>query len=137
MESNHFKALSDIAPLACLRKLRVLALNFNNISKTSNDASDLASLQFGPELKRLELAFNEVGDWDFVNQLTLIFPNLENLRISHNPLFDKSEFRSADDGYLLTIARIKGLKILNYSPVRCGGISISSADFTRLRPKIG
>jgi tubulin-specific chaperone E len=115
LESNHFKSILNISTLTSLNKLKILALNFNSISEISSNET---ALTFSRELKRVELAFNEIGDWDFVNQLPTLFPGLENLRISHNPLYDeKSGFRSADDGYLLTIARIAHLKILNYSPV--------------------
>jgi tubulin-specific chaperone E len=113
LESNHIKCLSDVSSLAHLR-LKTLALNFNNISKVSNELDK--PLRFGSELKRVELAFNEIGDWQFINELSSVFPGLDNLRVSHNPLYDNAG-RSAEDGYLLTIARISNLKTLNFSPV--------------------
>jgi Leucine-rich repeat (LRR) protein len=116
MESNHFTSLSDIAPITDLNKLKTLILNFNSISKVFSE-NQKEPLMFGRSLNRVELAFNEIGDWEFINQLPAVIPGLDNLRISHNPLYDKSGFRSADDGYLLTIARISKLTKLNYTPV--------------------
>jgi tubulin-specific chaperone E len=57
-----------------------------------------------------------------MDSLSTIFPGLTSLRISHNPLFRQltapdGRILSADDGYMLTIARLAGLKTLNYSPV--------------------
>jgi len=73
-------------------------------------------------LRSVDLAFNAVESWDFVDRLSEILPNLEVLRLSHNPLYDgpqKDEAKqaAADVIYMLTVARVGTLEQLNYSEV--------------------
>jgi hypothetical protein len=93
-------------------------------------SSESQPIVFSKKLAHVELAFNDIADWAVVDTLPTVFVGLEQLRISHNPLFQHliaatGRLLSEDDGYMLTVARLGALRVLNYSPVSCTlGISL-------------
>ena len=71
-------------------------------------------------LAYLDLSYNAVDSWEFINELPNIFPGLTGLRVAHNPLYvtrDGKEAIGVDESFMLTLARIPFLKTLNYSVV--------------------
>lgn len=119
LSSNLFTAVSDFAVISALPHLQTLAVNHGTIRRISNGNK---KLRFGSTLRRLEFAFNEIDDWDFINNLDDVFPGIQSLRISHNPLYQSLQTIegrpiSHEIGYLLTIARVAHLKMLNYSSI--------------------
>ena len=124
LEDNGFEALSDLAPLNTLSNLQDLRLKQNMISSVFREqpAETLKKLLFPASVIRLDISYNEVASWSFINALATIFPGLVNLRVAHNPLYDSllaadGKRLTADDGYILTIARLGRLQILNFSPI--------------------
>ncbi|TAQ88541.1 hypothetical protein B7494_g3162 [Chlorociboria aeruginascens] len=121
LEYNEFTSLLDLLPLSELRSLEKLLLKGNQISKiTSGD------LEKGPifykNLRYVDLSYNQVISWDFVDGLVAAFPGLEALRLSHNPIYEviSKEGKSAksiEEVYMFTLARIANLKILNFSKI--------------------
>lgn len=82
----------------------------------------VAPLVFAKSLQDLDLAGNGIQDWTFVDSLGAVFPALTSLRISHNPIYEKLHAADgrpldADDGYMLTLARLSLLTRLNFSAV--------------------
>jgi tubulin-specific chaperone E len=119
LSSNYFTAISDLRPLADLPSLSKLVVTHCKIRAISLAPQEI---RFSKKLTHVELAFNDIADWEFVDMLPDVFPGLEQLRISHNPLYQQLRAAngrrlSEDDGYMLTVAHLGALRVLNYSPV--------------------
>jgi tubulin-specific chaperone E len=119
MSSNYFTAISDLCPLTNLPNLSKLVVNHCKIKSISPTSQQI---RFSKRLTQVELAFNDIGDWEFVDKLPDVFVGLEQLRISHNPLYRQlraanGRFLSEDDGYMLTVAHLGVINVLNYSSV--------------------
>lgn len=117
LEYNDFTSLDDLSTLNGLSNLRKLILKNNYISSPGS-----LGLEFPSSLSEIDLSHNEIDDWSFISALHSIFPGMMSLRIAHNPLFQNlhapdGRLLSADDGYMLTIARLSRLKSLNYSTI--------------------
>ncbi|KOS18704.1 Tubulin-specific chaperone E [Escovopsis weberi] len=142
LEFNDFTSIAEIASLADLKALRSICLKGNNISSLSsltlpccespNNDNDSAhahappAVVFPDAMEYLDLSYNKVASWGFVDGLTACFPGLAALRISHNPIYDdfvdgvlgdSAATHSSDDSFMFTIARIAQLKTLNFSTV--------------------
>ncbi|PHH72305.1 hypothetical protein CDD82_6045 [Ophiocordyceps australis] len=122
LEYNSFKALSDIASLASLGSLRNLDLKGNSISAIAAPGAE--SPIFPPSLHYLDMSYNEIGDWAFVDGLGLHFPGLTGLRIAHNPVYGRSDTESGtpslEESHMMTVARLGRLKSVNFTQVRQG-----------------
>lgn len=121
MESNEFESLSDIFPISKLPQLRKLVLRRNKVASISRSSSGPPPV-FQDSLKELDLSRNNINSWAFINNLHTTFPGLTSLRILGNPLYGSlrspdGKPLTADDGHILTIARLPQLKSLNYSTI--------------------
>ncbi|KAH7114492.1 hypothetical protein B0J11DRAFT_541114 [Dendryphion nanum] len=119
LEDNLFYSLSDLTQLTKLPSLQRLVLKSNKISEINTSTNFPI---FPPTVSEVDLSFNEISTWPFIDNLAQVFPGLTSLRVSHNPLYtalQAPDGRSltAEDGYMLTIARLGKLKVLNYSPI--------------------
>ena len=117
LEENLLPSLSVLEPLTKMPNLQRLVLKSNKISEIGTE-----QLVFSNSLRELDLSFNEITTWSFIERLEHVFPGLTSLRVSHNPLYESlrspdGRLLSADDGYMLTLARLGNLKILNHSPI--------------------
>ena len=122
LEDNLFGNLASLEPLTQLLNLRRLVLKFNNISAIGSTGSSEAALIFSPSLTEVDLSYNQIADWSFIDALQHTFPGLNSLRISHNPLFTSlqapdGKVMTAEDGYMLVLARLANLRTLNFSNV--------------------
>ncbi len=135
LEFNKFTSLTDIAPLAAISSLRNLHLKANQISSITSSQSTKAPV-FTSNLHYLDVSYNQVASWSFVDSLADCFPGLTSLRFSHNPIYDSPELDSqgaavpasgskgtpsTEEAYMLLLARLPQLKIINFS-------TISTAD---------
>ncbi|KAL6908697.1 hypothetical protein GGI43DRAFT_393406 [Trichoderma evansii] len=120
LEYNDFTSLSDIASLTTLKSLRHLLLKGNNIS-TITSSSDATDVIFPPSVQHVDLSYNKVDSWEFIDKLTAVFPGMTGLRISHNPIYytvdAESNAQSSDESFMFTVARIAQLKILNFTQI--------------------
>lgn len=120
LEDNHITSLSSIECLSKLPNLKRLILKSNKVSEI---ASVGASAPLFPKtVREVDLSFNEITTWSFIEKLIHVFPGLQSLRVSHNPLYQSLQAPdgrslTADDGYMLTLARLGQLKTLNHSPI--------------------
>jgi len=117
LSGNEFTSLSDLLAITTLPKLEALLLNHGQISTINKSGENVI---FPSSLKNVELAFNAISTWDFIDSIPNTFPGIQSLRISHNALFQNlaapdGRILSNEHGYMLTIARIASLKYLNYS----------------------
>ncbi|KAI1616798.1 hypothetical protein EDD37DRAFT_61316 [Exophiala viscosa] len=121
LDNNRFRDLSSLPDITSLLP------NITSISLQSNEISQLGletARRFG-SLETLNLAGNRIDSYAFVDALPSLFPNLTSLRISRNPLHERSHNGSqqqqsaASDStsYYLTLARLPGLKSLNYTTI--------------------
>jgi len=123
LEYNEFTTIWDLIPLRQLKTLEVLHLKGNKISSVDKEGSRLSSLHvFGERLRYVDLSYNAVASWSFVDDLPQIFPGLQELRLSHNPIYrgvpkEIGTATSVDEGYMLTLARLGNLKSLNFSKI--------------------
>jgi hypothetical protein len=120
LEENHIPSLSAIAVLTQLPSLKRLILKSNRISEITS--ADTPHPIFPTTLAEVDLSFNELSTWAFIETLAHVFPGLTSLRVSHNPLYESLQAPdgralTADDGYMLTLARLGNLKTLNHSPI--------------------
>ena len=120
LEDNLIVSLSSLESLTKLPNLQRLILKSNKISEIN--ISDSVMPVFSSTLTDVDLSFNEISTWQFIEQLSHVFPGLTGLRVSHNPLYESLQSPegrplTADDGYMLTLARLGNLKMLNHSPI--------------------
>lgn len=121
LEYNNFTALSDLGPIAKLRSLERLLLKGNRIIKIEAEEST-STLRFTENIRYLDLSFNSIESWDFVDRLPDVFPGLTGLRFSHNPVYEGSTQQagavaSLEEGYMITLARLGKIKSLNFSTI--------------------
>lgn len=121
LEYNTFTALSDLSPVSAMESLEVLLLKGNMISQISADPGKGHPV-FGAKLKYVDISYNDVKLWTFVDGLAETFPGLEALRFSHNPIYESASeeigsAKSVEEGYMLTLARLGNLKTLNFSKI--------------------
>jgi hypothetical protein len=136
LEYNQFETLADISPLSELLSLESLLLKGNMISligtvtspgggkklAEENEIPDTTPV-FSTNLRYIDLSYNQINDWTFVDSLAYVFPGMTSLRLSHNPLYQKpttnGEKPSADveKGFMITVARLGNLKTLNFSNI--------------------
>ncbi|KAF9640164.1 hypothetical protein BFW01_g11970 [Lasiodiplodia theobromae] len=123
LEKNYFTSLDDLRCLTKLPNLRSLRLKNNLITGIlSPNPADDEALVFSSSVSEVDLAHNSIDSWGFIDGLYSVFPGLTSLRISNNPLYHglhavDGKPLTADDGYMLTIARLGGLKIMNFSTI--------------------
>lgn len=119
LEFNDFSTLADVASITPLTKLRNLHLKGNNITTLAPDGTDLPV--FPPSVEYLDLSYNNIQSWSFVDNLPKHFPGLKSLRISHNPVYDGADVdanpASSEESYMFAIARLGALKSLNFSQI--------------------
>ncbi|KAJ4420064.1 hypothetical protein N0V82_004636 [Gnomoniopsis sp. IMI 355080] len=129
LEFNDFTSISDISSLTALTSLHDLHLKGNSISVIESDSVDGPPV-FSNTLKYLDISYNKIHKWTFVDSLPDSFPGLTSLRLAHNPIYDNPGFDNASDSavsapkatvteeaYMLTIGRLASLTSLNFSAV--------------------
>ncbi|KAK4156918.1 HotDog domain-containing protein [Chaetomidium leptoderma] len=89
LEGNDFTSFSDLAPLASIPTLRKLLLKGNRISAIHPPSSPPPV--FGPNLYYIDLSYNAVAHWSFIDTLPAAFPGLTSLRFTHNPLYSNPD----------------------------------------------
>lgn len=131
VEFNDFVSISSLAGLAALPSLKNLHLKANNISAITSDAAQDKPV-FSKTLSYLDISYNKVSTWSFIDALPDCFPGLTSLRLSHNPIYenpglglDSSEASMTtgnkatvtEEAYMLTVGRLACLTSLNFSAI--------------------
>ncbi|KAK0731288.1 hypothetical protein B0H67DRAFT_67329 [Lasiosphaeris hirsuta] len=132
LEFNEFTSIADLAPLATITSLRNLHLKANLIS-TIVPSSSTKPPVFTSNLHYLDISYNQVSSWSLVDSLAESFPGLTSLRFAHNPIYDNPDLdnhdqaaapssgnkaaTNTDESYMLMLARLPTLKILNFSAI--------------------
>jgi hypothetical protein len=120
LDYNKISSLGDISALVGLPYLETLRLKGNNIGAISDESC--ARPVFGARLQYVDLSYNNVTNWAFVDELPDVFPGLTALRFSHNPIYESptkegSTATVIGEGYMFTLSRIANLKVLNFSKI--------------------
>lgn len=124
LEHNSFTFLSSLSALSTLPRLQSLYMGHNIIKAIKDPDSVDGSpdgFHFSHSVSYVDLSYNAIEDWAFINLLQDIFPGLSGLRVSHNPLYEESrhgKMMGLDESFMLTLARLPELKTLNFSSVR-------------------
>lgn len=128
LEFNDFTAISQLSSLASLTALRQLHLKGNNISAIQLTGSDDPPPVFSANLQYLDVSYNQVSSWTFVDGLPTCFPGLTSLRFAHNPVYDNPDpelsansKNATEESYMFTVGRLASLRSLNFG-------TISTAD---------
>ncbi|KAI9932956.1 hypothetical protein MW887_009208 [Aspergillus wentii] len=125
---NEISSLSSLKHLTALPKLERLSLRGSCISTVYEAGVAHGPIQFPQSLKFVDISCNLINSWSFINEIPAAFPGLKSLRISGNPLFDQPVGPSAitnlpekpmtvDEAYMLTLARLSSLQVLNYGKI--------------------
>ncbi|BCS24432.1 putative tubulin-specific chaperone [Aspergillus puulaauensis] len=128
LENNEITSVSSIKALTSLCNLKHLSLRGNCIDGISTSDSEGHSFKFSNTLRSVDLSRNKINSWLSINKLSDLFPGLQNLRISGNPLFNQpvapssitgmpEKAMTVDEAYMLTLSRIENLQMLNYSTI--------------------
>ena len=132
MEFNEFTCIADIAPLAAVTSLRNLHLKGNRISAITPTDGHSSIPVFTANLQYLDVSYNQVSAWSFIDSLPTSFPGLSSLRFAHNPIYNNPDLdnqeiptssntkatSSTEEAYMLLLARLPPtLKIINFSAV--------------------
>ncbi|KAI0483221.1 RNI-like protein [Xylariaceae sp. FL0804] len=128
LEFNEFTAIEDVTSLSGLHSLRNLHLKGNNISamrRSTPDASTQKLLpSFPTSLQYLDVSYNQVASWAFVDELPSCFPGLVSLRFAHNPIYDNPDpdlslnsKNVTEEAYMFTVGRLAKIKALNFGAI--------------------
>ncbi|KAH7023121.1 hypothetical protein EDB80DRAFT_878620 [Ilyonectria destructans] len=117
LEINNFTTLADISALAPLTTLRNIHLKGNNITALAPEGSEAPI--FSPSVQYLDVSYNNIQSWSFIDQLQKHLPGLTGLRISHNPVYDAADAdaSSSEESHMFAIARVASLQSLNFSQI--------------------
>ena len=126
LEHNAFERLDALAPLTKVTSLKSLHLKNNKISRT---CARYTIHSFSENLEYVDLSYNAIDSWGFIDALIHIFPGMTSLRISHNPIMTNlrktdSEASAVDETFMIVVARLPNLTNLNFS-------NISATDRTQ------
>ncbi|EEP80481.1 predicted protein [Uncinocarpus reesii 1704] len=128
LESNNFTTIQGLSHLSSLPNLTRLSVRRNKISVIQDSNDKTHPLRFSPTVTTLDISRNLIESWAFIDALPSVFPGLTNLRISDNPVYEQPPASSAitglpekrmtvDEAYMLTLARLPKLEIMNYSKI--------------------
>lgn len=110
---NDFRCLGPgldmVARLPSLRKLLLHQCKLNAIHTPIPF--------FSSTLAEVDLSYNDIDSWSFVDQLPCIFPGMTHLLISHNPIFQAPASQKDTTTDLLITARLSNLTRLNNSAI--------------------
>jgi len=141
LECNALTSLADVTALTAIQSLRNLTLKGNRISDVVPSPSVEAPV-FGSNLHYLDISYNQVTTWTFIDSLPALFPGLVSLRFAHNPIYDNPDLddplssgstsststkaagaATTDEAFMLLLGRLPTIRTLNFS-------NITAADRT-------
>ena len=125
LELNDFTSIADVASLAGLKSLRNLHLKGNQIGSLARDGDASGRLPvFADSLQYLDISYNRVSAWSFVDALPACFPGLTSLRFAHNPVYNDPDpafttqpKAATEEAYMFTVGRLAALRALNFGAI--------------------
>ncbi|GAB1739045.1 hypothetical protein NU219Hw_g3809t1 [Hortaea werneckii] len=119
VSGNLFESLSDIATLKGAPEIKMLIAKSCQI-RSAGDHGILRSRLH--TVAELDVRGNSIASFAIIDRLAADLPSLRHLRTAGNPLYTsllspEGKPLTAEDGYMLTIARLPKLETLNYSKI--------------------
>lgn len=117
LSNNLFTSLADVAGIGT-STVGTLILKNCRLARVD----DAGSLPIFTSVTELDVRNNEIASWSFINDLGSACPSLKHLRTTGNPLYStlqdaSGKLLTTEDGYMLTVARLPSLELLNYSRI--------------------
>lgn len=117
LSGNSYTTLSDLQHLSNCHGLQKL-----NLEKCRIVGQGEQGIVVSRSVTNLDLAYNSIDSWDVIDALHVGFPTMTQLRMTGNPIYLNLKSATgkklmAEDGYMLTIARLPQLDMLNYSKI--------------------
>lgn len=117
LSSNSYSTLSDLQHLSHCHELQKLNVEKCHIVGVGERGTVVSSSSTS-----LDLAHNSIESWDVIDALHVAFPAMTQLRMTGNPIYNNLKSATgkklmAEDAYMLTIARLPQLDMLNYSKI--------------------
>ncbi|KAI0136680.1 hypothetical protein BJ170DRAFT_602735 [Xylariales sp. AK1849] len=123
LEFNEFTTLADLASLFVLKSLRNLHLKGNRIESIASKSLDTLKV-LSENLQYLDISYNKIPSWSFIDDLPAILPSLTHLRFSNNPIYDNPDPEHSiqsktitEEAYMITLGRLANLKVLNFGSI--------------------
>ncbi|RPB28447.1 RNI-like protein [Terfezia boudieri ATCC MYA-4762] len=117
LERNKLTNISSILPASLLPNLRKLLLARNQISSIYGPDDDPETPILFKNIRYLDLSFNSIPSFKFINAINSHFPDVEGLRITHNPLYEVPGMGS-DEAHMLTVGRLNWkVRLLNFTTI--------------------
>ena len=117
IERNSFTTISSLLPLSLLPNLRKLLLARNQISSIHQPGEVPKSPIVFEELRYLDLSFNSIYSFKLIEAINVHFPNVEGLRIAHNPVYEAPGM-GLDEAHMLTVGRLSWkVRLLNFTTI--------------------
>lgn len=133
LEYNDITFLSQLSSLEELTALHNLHLKGNNISRV-RESPDVPIPVFSETITYVDISYNKIDSWRFVDDLPTAFPGLTSLRLAHNPIYDNPDLEhlasagassssasksgsTTEEAYMYTVARLPLLRSLNFSRI--------------------
>ncbi|KZF26408.1 putative tubulin-specific chaperone [Xylona heveae TC161] len=123
LESNNFSSLSAVGGALSLPGLERLHLRDNSINRILDVGQNVeTTLPLSISLSNLDVSYNAIDQWSFLDGLDGAFPNISSLRMTHNPVYltgnvSTGKEMSVEEAFMLTVARVGRLKTLNFSVI--------------------
>ncbi|KAI7220759.1 tubulin-specific chaperone [Hortaea werneckii] len=119
VSGNLFESLSDIATLKGTPDIHTLIAKNCQI-RSAGDYNTLRSRLH--TVAELDIRGNSITSFAIIDRLAADLPSLRHLRTAGNPLYTSlvspdGKPLTAEDGYMLTVARLPKLETLNYSKI--------------------
>ncbi|KAK5737546.1 hypothetical protein LTR17_006593 [Elasticomyces elasticus] len=119
LSGNDYATLADLSGVASC-SVQTLLLKDCRIATIAGTAQETHPVF--TSVQELDLRRNSISDWAFFDHLLASLPSLKHLRTTGNALYTDlkahdGKLLTAEDGYMLTIARLPTLETLNYSKI--------------------
>ncbi|KAK4957530.1 hypothetical protein LTR10_005495 [Elasticomyces elasticus] len=119
LSGNDYAKLTDLSGVAssCVQTLLLKDCKITVIAGTAQEPHPVFT-----SVQELDIRRNNISEWAFFDLLPASLPSLRHLRTTGNPLYtdlktNDGKLLTAEDGYMLTIARLPTLETLNYSKI--------------------
>lgn len=117
LERNILVNISSILPVSLLPNLQKLLLARNQISSIHSPDDDLETPIVFENIRYLDLSFNSIPTFKFIDTINSHFPGVEGLRITHNPVYEAPGMGS-DEAHMLTVGRLSWkVRLLNFTTI--------------------
>ncbi|GAM86146.1 hypothetical protein ANO11243_041570 [Dothideomycetidae sp. 11243] len=123
LNDNGFTDLTILVPwLSSCDVLAKIGLKNNQIANITSQETTHDHAQFPRCVKEIDVSYNAISSWAFLDTITEFVPGLEQIRISGNPVYENTmrpggKPLNQSEVSMIVIARVAGLKTLNFTTI--------------------